>query len=234
MRKALLRLMMVCAPFMLSACGEGWEVQRTDQVFPYGNQRTAGTGVVYVRAKMMPEKELKLEPVAEEPPMEEPVAEAPKEEPAPVLDAEEIFEEVQTKGGKTIKVKKQMPAEDHSSAAPMSEPEEDHSAAEVDSIDAEQMASEETEAGDEMSAEDYISHAPKTIEAPSVEVIDAQPTSVVISREAHDMGDEVIETYENNVEQAAKEIVLPKKDVVTSEMKGKIHLDEIYQDPLQE
>ncbi|MCK5284737.1 MAG: hypothetical protein KAJ86_04040 [Alphaproteobacteria bacterium] len=47
-------------PFMLGACGEGFNQIRTDQMFPYGNQRTAGTSVAYVLAKMMPERELKL------------------------------------------------------------------------------------------------------------------------------------------------------------------------------
>jgi hypothetical protein len=49
-------------PLMLSAC-EGYEMQLTDTHFPYGNERTAGSGVIYVRAKMMPEKTLQLQPV---------------------------------------------------------------------------------------------------------------------------------------------------------------------------
>ncbi len=59
------RLMIMALPFMLVACGDGWEAVRTDEIFPYGNQRTAGSGVMYVRAKMMPEKELKLTPASE-------------------------------------------------------------------------------------------------------------------------------------------------------------------------
>ncbi len=49
-------------PLALSACGEGWEQIRTE-AFPYGNQRTAGTGVAYVRSALMPERELNLEPL---------------------------------------------------------------------------------------------------------------------------------------------------------------------------
>lgn len=52
----------VLACLFLGACGEGGQLEKkfTDTVFPYGNQRTAGTGVAYVLAKMMPEKTLKL------------------------------------------------------------------------------------------------------------------------------------------------------------------------------
>jgi hypothetical protein len=46
--------------FTLSAC-DGYEAIKTNTMFPYGNQRTAGSGVAYVLAKMMPKKELKLE-----------------------------------------------------------------------------------------------------------------------------------------------------------------------------
>ncbi len=53
---------LLAAPFLLSACGENYEPIRTTEYFPYGNQRTAGSGVAYVLAKMLPEKELKLAP----------------------------------------------------------------------------------------------------------------------------------------------------------------------------
>jgi len=86
--------------FMLSAC-EGYEMIKTDKMFPYGGKRTAGSGVAYVLAKMMPEKKLKLEPVVEavervrEPAIiEMPKAIEPKpmpEEPVPPSRAEEIF-----------------------------------------------------------------------------------------------------------------------------------------------
>jgi hypothetical protein len=65
-------------PFVLTACGEGWEKQMTDSYFPYGNQRTAGSGVAYVVAKMMPKKELKVTPAK--------VAPAPEPAPAPVKE----------------------------------------------------------------------------------------------------------------------------------------------------
>jgi hypothetical protein len=56
-------LMLLVSPFLLTACGEGWEMVRSDKWFPYGNQRTAGTGVAYVLARMAPQKEMVLRPV---------------------------------------------------------------------------------------------------------------------------------------------------------------------------
>ncbi len=44
----------------LSAC-EGYEMVKVDNVFPYGNERTAGSGVAYVLARMMSEKDMKVE-----------------------------------------------------------------------------------------------------------------------------------------------------------------------------
>lgn len=49
----------------LTACGEGWEmvqIKPGDQV-PYTQDRTAGYGVAYVRAKMMPKKEMVMRDV---------------------------------------------------------------------------------------------------------------------------------------------------------------------------
>ena len=88
-----LRFMILASPIMLAACGDGWEMVRVDDVVPYGNSRTAGTGVAYVRAKMMPEKELKLEPA---PMTSPPPAPPPPVTPAP-SKAEEVFREKQEK-----------------------------------------------------------------------------------------------------------------------------------------
>ncbi len=75
------RYLILAAPLALSACGEGWEMIRTDTMVPYGNTRTAGTGVAYVRAKMLPEKDLKLEPAA----------------PTPAAEPEKVFQRSQIK-----------------------------------------------------------------------------------------------------------------------------------------
>ena len=86
--------------FLLTGCGEGYELVKTNTMFPYGNQRTAGSGVAYVLAKMMPKKELKLEPVKQDvkrdwkPEVMEILPEEPAEEPAPVAEksaADQIF-----------------------------------------------------------------------------------------------------------------------------------------------
>ena len=56
-------LSLLAVPFLLTACGEGYELIKTDTMFPYGNERTAGSGYAYVLAKMLPKKEVKLETV---------------------------------------------------------------------------------------------------------------------------------------------------------------------------
>lgn len=50
------RALLLVSPFLLGACGEGFELVQTDTMFPYGNQRTAGSGHAYVLAKMLPKK----------------------------------------------------------------------------------------------------------------------------------------------------------------------------------
>lgn len=44
----------------LAACGEGYEVVQVRGKVPYTEERTAGPGVAYVRAHMMPEKSVVL------------------------------------------------------------------------------------------------------------------------------------------------------------------------------
>lgn len=91
-------LALMSAPLLLSACGEGYEMIRTD-AFPYGNQRTAGTGVAYVLAKMMPEKKLNLEPANQEvmqPVVREREVEAVSNDEA-IQDLREMFAKEQRK-----------------------------------------------------------------------------------------------------------------------------------------
>ncbi len=97
-------LALLSAPFMLTACGEGYELIKTDTMFPYGNQRTAGSGYAYVLAKMLPEKEVKLQTVKRDwtPEVKEaaPVVE-PKPAPAPEPTPEPTKgDEVFTNSGK--------------------------------------------------------------------------------------------------------------------------------------
>lgn len=77
-----LRFLLLATPFLLAACGDEWEMVRTDKMVPYGNTRTAGTGVAYVLAKMMPKKDLVLKPV---------------ERPMTPKPADKVFEEKQLK-----------------------------------------------------------------------------------------------------------------------------------------
>lgn len=78
----------LAAPLFLAACGDGYEMIRTDTMFPYGNQRTAGSGVAYVLAKMMPEKELNLVPAEQPAPPPAPMVEETKETAGPAPQPE--------------------------------------------------------------------------------------------------------------------------------------------------
>jgi hypothetical protein len=88
-----IRFLLLATPFLLSACGEGWEMVRTDKLVPYGNTRTAGTGVAYVLAKMMPKKDVNLKSV-ERPAVPAAETEKPKAEEKP---ADKVFEDKQKK-----------------------------------------------------------------------------------------------------------------------------------------
>ena len=83
------------APLLLTACGEGHDMERIKGVVPYTLERTAGTGVAYVRAKMLPEKELVVAPA-------ETKVETPAAPPAPapeekIKDMEPMFHDKQVK-----------------------------------------------------------------------------------------------------------------------------------------
>ena len=86
------------AALSLTACGEGYEATRYEG-FPYNNERTAGPGVAYVLARMLPEKGPVLEPVTPPPPAPPPAEEVL--EPAlegtqtPIKDAEPMFDRMQ-------------------------------------------------------------------------------------------------------------------------------------------
>ena len=51
----------------LAACGEGYEVVKVRNQVPYTMERTAGPGVAYVLAHMMPEKSVVLPQTTTEP-----------------------------------------------------------------------------------------------------------------------------------------------------------------------
>lgn len=98
MPSRLLRLSLFMAPVVLAAC-DG-EPSRVSGIVPYVMERTAGTGVAYVRAKMMPEKSLVVAPA--ETKVEAPVAAGPPTPPPTppeeqLKDMEPVFKEKQKK-----------------------------------------------------------------------------------------------------------------------------------------
>ncbi len=210
----------LCAPLLLTGCGEGWEFKKTDQLFPYGNQRTAGSGVAYVLAKMMPEKELKLEPVMQMEPVKEPEAQ-------PVLDAEEIFVEEQVKGAAlTTSPKTEQTASvaveqgvdhftnetQHAEAVP---------AAGVESNVLDEVVAQET---GELTAEQYIAQAPKQVDIPEVQIVDTETSSI-------SQVSEELRVYEQTLTQSASELVAPKQDYNGYKSVGQESLEEIYTSP---
>lgn len=50
------------ATLALAACGEGYEPVKVQGQVPYTDERTAGPGIAYVRAHMLPEKSVVLPP----------------------------------------------------------------------------------------------------------------------------------------------------------------------------
>lgn len=221
MNASLCRMLFLLSPLALTACGDGWQAQKTTSHFPYGNERTAGSGVVYVRAKMMPEKELKLEPMAE---VKEETP--PAVEPEPVLDAEEIFEDAQTKGA---------PAKSTTSDAA----DEDHSAVDMEHEKKMVSSASSEVSAPELSAEEYIAQAPKEIETPDVDIIDDHPVKQVVDEEvamhepqAGDETNDVVEVYEGVIVQPVKEIVAPNKSIINGKRSpGQLSLDQIYNAP---
>lgn len=96
-----IKILAFCAaPLLLAGCGDGWEMQLTNTHFPYGNQRTAGSGVMYVRDNMMPQKDLNLKPVSSPrspEAVEETKVEAEHSDPDKVEAADKIFDKHQAK-----------------------------------------------------------------------------------------------------------------------------------------
>ncbi len=108
--------LLLAAPLLLmlplAGCGEGYEMTAYSG-FPYNNERTAGHGVAYVRASMLPQRGPVIEAaqpenteIIEAPQMatEQPVMqEAPLEETKEILknmndaEAEKLFNEKQRK-----------------------------------------------------------------------------------------------------------------------------------------
>lgn len=83
-------LVLLTFPLLVAGC-DGYEMVKTDKYFPYGNERTAGSGYAYVLKKMLPEKDVKLEVVERD--WEPKIVEAlPKSEPVVAVAAEAPIE----------------------------------------------------------------------------------------------------------------------------------------------
>ena len=243
MSKSLLRLALLSAPLLLAACGEGYEVVRTSDYGSFDMDRTAGTGVAYVRARMLPKKEIvaefEAEPVMEEitaeesePVMAEAEEAKPMEEPAPALEAEEIFAEAQQKGmaPKTAEneavedaaqsasmedVKKEVEAAKAGDEALTPMPEGEDNAAEPKEEDHSSLM--ENDDSEKMSAEDYISQEPKTMVTPKVEVIKMnsyEPASGAEVEEMKTAGIDAVEIEDDVIEVYENEVVQPQKHII--------------------
>lgn len=103
--KKSVRMLSVLPVLFLAGCGDGWVMQPYTKT-PYGGERTAGSGVEYVLAKMAPKKAAILEPEtvkAEPPPAGKMETDQPPEsapvvapEPAPehvINDADKLFDD---------------------------------------------------------------------------------------------------------------------------------------------
>ncbi len=209
----------MCSPLALMGCGEGWEAQKVENAAPYSASRTAGSGVAYVRAKMMPEKELNLEAVAEEPEevaeeiiAEEYVEEAYAEEVVdqePVLDAEEIFTDAQIKGG--------APSTDADAQNVMEEVIMEEASNEVEAVEkTPEEIIEEISAG--LVDEDSDNSFEISVEA---------PVAANIQPEAGDYDEEIFSedmiSYDNEIQQGDFNFMSD----------GQEDIDDIYGDPLE-
>ena len=254
MSKALLRLAILSAPLLLTACGEGWEVHRTSDYGTYEMDRTAGTGVAYVRAKMLPEKEIVVEPMMEE------ISTEAKE---PVMQADEIFSKALRKGAtqeeaveepivgeaaegveKVEEIKSELETEveeikseaDNESEEIKAEGVEEDKHSSYRDINIDKQASMiEPASSKDISAEEYIAQAPKRIMAPKVEVIKTETytedSSFMRTAVMDSVSDEAVEVYDNEVVQPKKQIIVPKKDNSAYPSVGEETLDEIYDVP---
>ncbi|MFP4098507.1 MAG: hypothetical protein ACLFU1_06945 [Alphaproteobacteria bacterium] len=234
MSKSLLRLAILSTPLVLTACGEGWEAQRTDSYMPYGNSRTAGTGVAYVRAKLLPQKKLVVEPVMSEveaqpepevemaevvePEMQaEPVAEL-EAVPEPVLEAEEIFTKAQHKGAgasqKHAAVHAEEGLEDHD-MLPHADSVGNVRATSYKNVTAEQEETEAIKSAVRGMAEDE-----QTVMNGDDESLTPMPSAGERLDEEHSsLRDDVSDTYSGDdgyIAQTPKTIVAPKVEVIKS------------------
>ena len=86
-----MRVMAVVPVLFLAACGDGWDTKLYDGV-PYTMERTAGHGLAYVRANMMPARGPSVETAAEPEAAPASVTETPSAELKTDLNSELYME----------------------------------------------------------------------------------------------------------------------------------------------
>lgn len=85
----------------LGACGDGsgggFQAVPYENI-PYTMERTAGKGVTFVRAAMLPPKEAKTEAITQKTePVAEPAVVTPEPAPAPITPGDAVFDKKQSK-----------------------------------------------------------------------------------------------------------------------------------------
>ena len=240
MRLSSLHVALFVVPLFLAGCGDGWEAQRTTDIVPYGNTRTAGSGVVYVRAKMLPEKEIVVE----------------QSEPE-IKPADEVFTRAQTKGAVVpppaskieAPVKEEAAKEDKKTEVKEAQKEEPAKAAETKSTEpAEQIAPasgleksapaiEQKKTYEQIIDEKQGSVAPADVE-PHAGISLPGKTSTYhspdgkASLEIVTVPEEVnIESKSNKSVMPVNEISSPMMDVYNREYEAEKSLEEIYSTP---
>jgi len=208
----------VCAlVFMLAGCGDGWEAKRTDTLFPYGNQRTAGSGVAYVLAKMLPSKD--------------------------ITPADQIFSDalvkVQPQAGGANVISQQVGASEP--AAVEKGPEQVVTEKAITS----EGAAHYTNPPDQPVQSVVPNKVQPAVESPAAQESVSKPPLSWDEGAWHDKDARIQEesnkralaALRNDLAESAsseavfiseKEIVVPKRDVLRPEIRGQVRLDEIY------
>lgn len=250
MSRSLLRVSMLSLPLFLAACGEGWEPNKTTQYLPYGNERTAGSGIVYVRAKLMPEKDLNLESELKK---AEVVESAPVEEVKSSLDADEIFTEAQTKSKSksTIKTKEEHSSlhvqtqEEHAvleKTAPMIDRRDSAEDEVVEAREHVPLGSPEEALGVDLLSEEPAAGEhealPKHVRENQTLDFESGLLESELSPQAGDVLEEIVtieveadDLAERTLRHSIKEIVVPKRDTTSIMSVGQESLNEIYKNP---
>lgn len=98
-----LKYLLLAVPLLAGACDDTYVAVRSTDYFPYGDERTAGSAVVYVQSKMLAERKLNLDPISNHakvkdevlkslPPLNKPIKTPPKTEVKILRELEQDLE----------------------------------------------------------------------------------------------------------------------------------------------